>query len=152
MMRLCARAEKSTGDALRLMRTWGVEESKRQEVVDRLLAMRFIDDTRFAETFVRDKVGLSGWGGYKIRSALQQKGIAREVIDSAMSQLEGTDMTSRLTTQLRRKLRTVKSSSPYDLRTKLIRYALSLGYEYDTVISAVDAVVKPTDDEPSELF
>ncbi|MEG1612521.1 MAG: RecX family transcriptional regulator, partial [Alistipes sp.] len=25
LMRLCARAEKSSGDALRLMRTWGVE-------------------------------------------------------------------------------------------------------------------------------
>ena len=43
LMRLCARAEKSTGDAMRLMHTWGVPQSERQGVVDRLVAQRFID-------------------------------------------------------------------------------------------------------------
>ncbi len=138
LMRLCARAEKSSGDALRLMHTWGVDQNRRREVLDKLITMRFIDDSRFAEAFVRDKIGLSGWGRYKIEAALQRKGIARDTIAHALAQLDDTDMQSRLAQQLTRKARTTKSSSPYELRTKLIRYGLSLGYEYDTVIDAVD--------------
>lgn len=61
LIRLCARSEKSSGDALRLMQRWGVEPSARQGVLQKLLADRFIDDNRYAEAFVRDKIRLSGW-------------------------------------------------------------------------------------------
>ncbi|MBQ5893719.1 MAG: RecX family transcriptional regulator, partial [Rikenellaceae bacterium] len=54
LARLCARAEKSSGDARRLMRTWGVPESEREGVLQRLLRERFIDDSRYASAFVRD--------------------------------------------------------------------------------------------------
>ena len=64
LMRLCARAEKSTGDARRLMRNWGVADADAEKVLDRLLSDRFIDDTRYAEAFVREKLRLSGWGEY----------------------------------------------------------------------------------------
>ena len=61
LIRLCARSEKSSGDALRLMQRWGVEPSARQGVLQKLLADRFIDDNRYAEAFVRDKIRLSGF-------------------------------------------------------------------------------------------
>ena len=62
LIRLCARSEKSSGDALRLMQRWGVDPSARQGVLQKLLTDRFIDDSRYAEAFVRDKIRLSGWG------------------------------------------------------------------------------------------
>ena len=60
LIRLCARSEKSSGDALRLMQRWGVEPSARQGVLQKLLADRFIHDNRYAEAFVRDKI-LPDW-------------------------------------------------------------------------------------------
>ena len=62
LMRLCARAEKSEGDARRLMRGWGVAEKDAEQVLGRLVRDRFIDDSRYAEAFVREKLRLSGWG------------------------------------------------------------------------------------------
>ena len=145
LMRLCARAEKSESDARRLMRGWGVAESDARQVLAKLVRDRFIDDGRYAEAFVREKLRLSGWGAYKIRTALQRKGIRKELIDAALAQADGTDMGERLTQMLARKARTAKAATPYDLKTKLIRYGLSLGYEYETVIEAVSAMVRVTD-------
>ena len=65
LMRLCARAEKSQDDARRLMRGWGLAEREGEQVLARLVRDRFIDDGRYAEAFVRDKLRLSGWGEYK---------------------------------------------------------------------------------------
>jgi SOS response regulatory protein OraA/RecX len=79
LIRLCARSEKSSGDALRLMQRWGVKPSARQGVLQKLLADRFIDDNRYAEAFVRDKIRLSGWGARKIRTSLRLKGIAAAI-------------------------------------------------------------------------
>ena len=59
-MRLCARAEKSQEDARRLMRGWGVAEKDAEQVLGRLVRDRFIDDSRYAEAFVREKLRLSG--------------------------------------------------------------------------------------------
>ncbi len=145
LIRLCARSEKSSGDALRLMQRWGVEPSARQGVLQKLLADRFIDDSRYAEAFVREKLRLSGWGEYKIRTALQRKGVSKERIDAALSQADRPAMGERLAQQLERKARTVKYTSQYELKTKLIRYGLSLGYDYEAVMDAASAMVRETD-------
>lgn len=145
LMRLCARAEKSTGDARRLMRGWGLAEQDAEKVLDRLVRDRFIDDSRYADAFVREKLRLSGWGAYKIRTALQRKAIDRSIIDGALSQADCTDMARRLEEMLVRKARTVKHETTYELKTKLIRYGLSLGYDYESVLDAAATLTKTTD-------
>lgn len=141
-MRLCARAERSSGDARRLMATWGVPEQDREGVLQRLKREKFIDDGRYAEAFVREKVNLSGWGEWKIRSALKRKGVTEDVINAALGQLSPEQSAQRLAERLKRKMRTVKYSSAYELRTKLIRYALSLGYAMDEVMGEVEAIIQ----------
>lgn len=145
LMRLCARAEKSEGDARRLMRGWGIPDAEAEKVLARLVHDRFIDDTRYAEAFVREKLRLSGWGEYKLRAALQRKGIACGIIDEALRQIDRTGMSDRLAEQLARKARNLRTESPYELKTKLIRYGLSLGYDYETVLDTVSRSVKNID-------
>ena len=146
LMRLCARAEKSSGDALRLMRTWGLAERDSAEVLRTLTAQKFIDDGRYAAAFVREKSSLNGWGAYKIRAALARKGVAAPLAAQALAQLDRAGTLERLGAQLRRKMRTVKYTTPYDLKTKLMRYGLSLGYPYDEVAETVGGMVKTTDE------
>ena len=110
----------------------------------------FIDDARYAGAFVREKLRLNGWGEYKIRTALQRKGVSKERIDAALSQADRPAMGERLAQQLERKARTVKYASPYELKTKLIRYGLSLGYDYETVVEAASGLV--TDTETCDEF
>lgn len=145
LMRLCARAEKTQSDARRLMRGWGVSDRDAETVLERLLRDRFIDDSRYAEAFVREKLRLSGWGDYKIRTALQRKGVGRELIDAALAGADRTGTEERLAQQLRRKARTVKYTTQYELKTKLIRYGLTLGYDYEAVLEAASAMVSDTD-------
>lgn len=145
LMRMAARAERSSGDALRLMRGWGVEPAEQQKVLQKLIEMKFIDDSRYAEAFVRDKLRFSGWGAYKIRAALRAKGIAAESIDAALACADSGTMNERLVTALQRKSRSVKYSTPYELKTKLIRYGSSLGYDFETVADAVSQVINNTE-------
>lgn len=141
LMRLCARSEKSSGDALRLMHKWQVAVDRRQAVLERLCAERFIDDRRYAEAYVREKSHLMGWGARKIALQLRTKGVAQDIINEALALIDGDAQRSRLREKLRRKLRTTKYSSSYELRGKLMRYALSLGFDYDVAIDAVDELV-----------
>lgn len=138
LMRLCARAEKCEGDARRLMRRWGVAPNDAEQVLARLVRDRFIDDRRYAELFVREKLNLSGWGAYKIRTALRRKEVALEIIEEALGQLDEEKLRDRLRERLERKLRTVRAKTTYELKTKLFRYGLSLGYDFEAVRDAVE--------------
>ena len=142
LMRLCARAERSSGDALRLMQNWGVAKDEQYRVLQRLQRERFIDDRRYAEAFVREKCNLSAWGRYKIQSALMRKGIASDIIAEALAALNTTDNKKRLQERLQTKIKHIKYDTPYQLKTKLIRYALSLGFEMDEVIDCVNEIIK----------
>ena len=142
LMRLCARAERSSGDALRLMQNWGVNKNEQQEVLQRLIKERFIDDRRYAEAFIREKCNLSAWGRYKIQSALKRKGIASDIIAEALAELNPTDNKKRLQDRLQTKIKHIKYDTEYQLKTKLIRYALSLGFEMDEVMDCVNEIIK----------
>ena len=141
LMRLAARSEKSSGDALRLMQNWGVDPSARQGVLQRLINDKFIDDRRYAEAFVRDKMRFSGWGVFKLRAALHNKGIASEIVEEVLHSLDRGDVTDRLRERLERKMRTTKYTTRYDLKTKLMRYGASLGYDFESVGDVVDTLI-----------
>ena len=142
LMRMCARSERSSGDALRLMKRWGLADEDARKVLAQLQTERFIDDARYAEAFVRDKLNLSGWGAYKIKMTLRTKGVSKEIIEEVVApMIAKTNMTERLEDIMRRRMRTLKFSSAYDAKTKLIRFAASRGYEIDEAIECASKIV-----------
>ena len=150
LMRLCARAEKIAGGRPAADARLGTRGTRRRGVLAKLVRDCFIDDARYAGAFVREKLRLSGWGEYKIRTALQRKRIDRALIDAALAEADRPAMGERLCRQLERKARTAKYSTQYELKTKLIRYGLSLGYDYETVVEAASGLV--TDTETCDEF
>ena len=142
LMRMCARSERSSGDALRLMKRWGVADDEAKKVLARLQADRFIDDARYAEAFVRDKLNLSGWGAYKIKMSLRAKGVSQGIINEVVApMIAETDMSERLEEVMRRKLRTLKYGSAYEAKGKLIRFAASRGYDLDDAVECASKIV-----------
>lgn len=142
LMNLAARSEKCSADALRLMKGWGVADADAHKVLQRLVAERFIDDGRYAAAFVREKINLSGWGLYKITSALKRKGIDSATISAVLAENSDVDMSERLMGLLERKMRTIKAKNSADLRAKLFRYAAGQGYDFSTIKDCVERVVK----------
>ncbi len=142
LMKLCSKAEKSSGDARRLMYRWGIAKADQDKILAQLTSQKFIDDERYAAAYVREKMRFSGWGVYKIRASLSTKGISRDIIDRAVGGLDENALDDRLEKYLRRKKQVVKATTPYEIRTKLMRYGLSLGYDYEKVSDAVDKTLK----------
>lgn len=148
LMRLCARREYTVFDARRLLIRWNVERSTHDNIVARLQKERFIDDARYADAFVREKIKLSAWGRRKIVTALRAKRIAPDIIDQALEQYTSHEESAdRLLTALTRKLRTLKYKDRYDLRAKLMRYGVGLGYDFDTTADCIEKLINTTDNE-----
>ncbi len=153
LMKLCARSEKSTGDARRLMSRWGVEPSEQETVLAQLMQHRFIDDERYATAFIREKSRLNGWGERKIVMELKRKGVAMEIIEERMEEAEESDaeqMEARLKDMINKRLRTIKYKDTKQLREKLFRYGASLGYNFSQVYSAIEEATSNINDKEEE--
>ncbi len=142
LMRLSSRAERSSGDARRLMARWGVPEGEREGVLRKLMDMRFIDDRRYADAYVRDRSRFGGWGIHKIRAGLIAKGVSADIISEALTQLSSVAPEGKLRKLLERKAPKVRAENNYELKTKLIRFLLSRGFEYDEVLNEVEQFMK----------
>lgn len=142
LMNLCVKAERSEFDVRRLLERWGVAEEVRQRIVDTLVRERFVDNRRYAEAYVREKVRFSGWGRYKIRAALRAKRIDEAIVEEALEQVDGASMREKLEHRLQMKMNRTKSRDAYDLRGKLVRYGAGLGFDTDTVLEVVERLMK----------
>ena len=144
LMRYAARAERSSGDALRLMRRWGIGEVDRRQILEKLQRQHFIDDERFAEAYVREKTRLAGWGIHKIRAGLRMKGIAPALIERVTQVLsdQRPDNKQRLAELLARKRRSLKEADVYKVKDKLIRFGISRGFDYEDVADVVQQVLQ----------
>lgn len=148
LMRYASRAERSSGDASRLMRRWGIGESDSARILQRLMEMGFIDDRRFADAYVREKNELSGWGVHKIRNGLRAKEIAPQIVEQALGRLMDSGReNARLDDIIGRKLRSVRAGTKYEVKGKLLRFGLSRGYGYEAVMEAVERALAGFPDE-----
>ena len=136
---LCSRREYCTGDILRKLLRKGLDEKDAAVVLERLVRERYVDDARYARAFVRDKALLSGWGPRKIAFALSAKGISRETVEEAFGEVSPEDSEASMNRVLAAKWKTVSGSTDYERRNKLLRFALSRGYSYGSVIHFLDS-------------
>lgn len=135
----CAKREYCSQDiyekALKLFE--GDAESARK-ALESLREDGFVSDLRYASAFAREKAAISGWGPVKIRFALSAKRIEKEVIDQALGEIEAPRADARMRTLLENKWKTLAGDPQAKL--KLIRFALSRGYDYDTVAPVINGI------------
>ena len=107
------------------------DEGRARQVLDSLLSDGFVDDVRYASAFAREKSRLTGWGPVKIRFALAGKGLSRETIDAALDSIDQDEASDKLERLMASRAKALEGDP--QARLKLIKYALSRGYEYSDV-------------------
>lgn len=133
---LCASAEYCEYDLRKKARNW--EVSSLDAVISRLRKERFINDERYARAFVRDKFRYNHWGRVRISQELKMRMIDSSIIEEALQEIPEEDNLSTLRRLIDSKRRTVKGKSDYDIRCKLIRFALGRGFQMSDITRVID--------------
>lgn len=140
LQNLCARREYCCSDIRKkALAAFEGDAAEAEKAVASLVSDRFVDDSRYAAAFAREKASLTGWGEAKIRYALMMKGISKENIAAGLEEIDANAASSRLEKVVATKCRSLQGD-PY-IKFKLIKFALSRGYSYDEVSSAVEKVL-----------
>lgn len=128
----CSSAEHCIWDVRQKLRQWGATNEDTESIIAHLQAERFVDELRYCQAFVHDKLLYQGWGRMKMRAQLQAKHLPTTAIEQALNKIDRDTYMSVLTRVLATKKRSIKSADP-QAREKLIRFAMQRGFTYDEI-------------------
>ena len=123
----CAYQDRCTQEVRTKLATFDMPDSEKEKFVKLIVDEGYLDDERYASTFVRSKIHLKKWGVNKIRMALKMKGVSDEIISNALSEIDPEIYREELIKIL--KAKKINETDPYKRKAKLAQYAMQKGYE-----------------------
>jgi regulatory protein len=134
-MALCSRKEYCEAGIRSKLAFWDVDPDDHNEIIALLKKEKFLDDSRYALAFVRDKIRINHWGRVKVRYMLSMERVSHAIIDEALAEIDEETYHDILEELLRKKsIDLKKETDPRIRREKLIRFAQSRGFEMDQII------------------
>ena len=121
----CARAEHCAADVRRKLYEWGAPADFSDEIEQILYERDFLNDARFCNAYVHDKVAYQRWGRLKIQAGLRALQLPESEIAKALDSIEENSYISNL-----RKLLQERRSDSEDKR---LRFLLQRGFTYEEI-------------------
>ena len=134
---LCAAAEYCSCDILEKMSRWELDEHEQARIMAYLIKEKYVDDERFCRAYIESKIRFNQWGRRKIEQGLYRKRIPRTVSNPLFSEIDSEQWMAVLVPLLDEKRRTVKARNDFELRCKLINFALQRGFEMNLIEEAL---------------
>ena len=121
----CSRAEHCAADVRRKLYEWGVDEKMYEYIETKLYEDGYLNDARFCNAYVHDKVTYQRWGRIKIQAGLRALQLPDRSIQEAMDTID-EDVYKENLLYLSRQRRT-------DAPDKRARFLLQRGFTYDEI-------------------
>lgn len=129
MANYCSRAEHCEQDIWDKLRGCEISADEKREIVEWLIKERFVDNSRYARAYVKDKFQFNKWGRKKIWMMLKAKSIDDDVIHEALTEIDDEKYIEVLRELIDSQRKKIKGKSEYEVKGKLYNYALSRGFE-----------------------
>ena len=115
------------------MKRWEIDAATQDSIIARLVKERYIDNERYARAFVKDKIRYNKWGRRKVQQALWMKRISDDIQQKVFDEIEDKEYLDVLIPLLKQKRKSTRANSDYELNQKLVRFALSRGFDFGII-------------------
>lgn len=140
----CAYRDRCHSEVFEKLREYGLDDEDTNALVAHLIEFEFLNEQRFADSFVSGKVRIKKWGKNKIIAHLKQKKIPKTCIDSALKKINEEEYQNHLESLAKRKWEEAKGTS-FEKKVKTQRYLASKGYEFDLIYASLEILEKKDD-------
>ncbi|WP_111708956.1 regulatory protein RecX [Lutibacter citreus] len=133
----CAYQERCHKEVEQKLRDINMIPEARDHIVLHLLQHNFLNEERYAKSFVRGKFNIKKWGKIKIINQLKFKEISSYNIKSGISEINEEDYLAALESIAEKKIKLIKEPNKFKKNSKLASFLISKGYESYLVFDLV---------------
>lgn len=126
----CAYQERCHSEVRSKLLDLGVRGVDLEEIIATLIQEDYLNEERFAQTYVSGKLNIKNWGRIKIIKALKQKNVSQYCIQKAIKHINTNDYFDIAQKVINKKWLSLSHIRPeYKRKQKTIHYALQRGFE-----------------------
>lgn len=140
LMQFCAYRDRSQKEVEEKLKELRMIPMACEEIIIKLMQEDFLNEERFARSFVRGKFRIKKWGRNKIKQELKLREISSPIIKLAFTEIEEEEYKQTLKELAEKKFRLIKEPNAFKKRKKLSDYLLQKGYEPALVFECVAMV------------
>jgi regulatory protein len=131
------KTEKEMADRLK-------EKGYEQEIIHYVLnyfkSCGYLDDKKYVELYLREKITVNRYGTMKLKNKLYQKGISTELVEEGLEEIDEETIIDNAFYLANRKIDSLDMAEPSAVRQKVYRHLVSKGYSYATIARVLNQV------------
>lgn len=111
-------------------------------IIVHLLEHNFLNEERFAKTFVSGKFRIKAWGRRRLTLELKKKDIGKVNINQALAEIGNAEYIEVFNELAEKKANSIKETNIYKKKKKLIDYLLYRGWESHLVYEKASEIIR----------
>lgn len=139
--RYCAYQERCHKEVRQKLRDYKMIPEAQEVIIVHLIEHNFLNEERFAKSFVRGKFRIKHWGKQRMERELKFRNISSYNIKTAMAQINPEDYIMSFEQLALKKFNTLKETHPQKKKKKLADYLLYRGWESHLVFEKVNELI-----------
>ena len=133
MQRYCDYQDRCSYEVKQRMYSLGINTSWHNDILTSLMENQYLDESRFAKSFVRGKFNNKYWGRIKIKAALRHKRLENATIDEALMSINEEEYIQHISILIKDKIRLMGEIKEAKDKKRLLNYLLQKGYESEEI-------------------
>lgn len=142
MQRYCAYQDRCHKEVTEKLKGMSMIPEAIEHIINALIADKFLNEERFAKSFVRGKFKYKKWGRKRITMELKLRDISPFLIKSALKEITEFEYLQSFHELAEKRNNQIKETNPLKRKKKLADYLLYRGWESHLVYEKVNELVK----------
>jgi regulatory protein len=138
----CAYQERCHKEVRQKLRDMSMIPEAIDVIIVHLLEHNFLNEERFAKTFVSGKFKIKRWGRRRLTLELRKKDISKVNINQALREIDEGEYIENFNTLANKRLSFIKEPNKTKKKKKLADYLLYRGWESHLVYEKVNELIK----------
>ena len=127
---------RSKYEIIEFMKRKGVSVELINEVVDKLIKNKLIDDDIYTKAYIHDKLQFSTMGPNRIKGELEKQGIDNNIISKYIYDIDDKLIDDKINKQINKIIKSTKNKS--NIKNKIYMNLNNLGYSYDMIMRNIN--------------
>ena len=142
LMQFCAYRDRSHKEVEEKLSKMNMIPAAQEQIIIQLIQEDFLNEERFARSFVRGKFRIKKWGKIKIKQELKFREISAPIIKNALTEIDQQKYIATLYELAEKKLKLLKEPDKFKKKRKLADFLLRKGYESNLVYETANDLLE----------
>ncbi len=140
LSRYCVYQDRCHQEVEQKLKAMNMIPEARAQIISELIKQDFLNEERFAMSYVRGKFNQKGWGRIRLKQELKRRQITDYLIRKALKQIKESDYLKQLSNLAAKKYKQLGKDNSWAAKTKLKNHLLYKGYELHLVMDEINTL------------